>query len=232
MVATPKRKQKGNQRIIHQILFDIGKGDAQQVLKDRPEWRASMEVNKKLNPSYRHILWNDNSANKFVDRHYPEYKGMIRSFPHRFYFIDFFRYLVLAKMGGIYIDMDVRMKRALPKDIHTVIGGAYTRDVVNNNVIMLPDKYAQDLLKFSVEEYNRVKSEGLYKGRPGRHFLNSISMYMFRRFVKKNKLKSQIPFRKYFLDEEAGSWSGPDGVIKKQFVKKTDKGKYKGFKRR
>jgi len=222
------RKQKGNQKIIHQILFDIGKGDSRKILNDKPEWAENMRINKKLNPTYRHILWNDDTAMSFVRKYYPQYLGMIRSFPHKFYFVDFFRYLVLAKMGGIYIDMDVRMKRPLPKDIHTVIGNSYTKPQVNNNVIMLPDEYTKLLVQRAVDSYRDIKEENKFSKMPGRKLLYSLGAYMFRKFINDKGLKSQINFRKYFYDEEAGSWIDKDvGVIKGDFLTKTEKGKPK-----
>lgn len=208
--------------IIHQIFFDIGKGKS---IKAFPNWEKNVAVNKKLNPTFRHILWTDKTAQTFINKHYPQYKPMINSFPHKFYLIDFFRYLVLAKMGGVYIDLDVRCKKAIPKDATTIIGSSYTRVNINNNVIRLPPDEAQGLLDFSVSEYKRIKDKGLFKGKPGRHFLNSISMKMFERFVKKKGLTSDINFKTYFYDEEAGSWIGDKGIIKKDYITKTNKGK-------
>ena len=218
MVSTPKRKQKTSQKVIHQILFDIGRGDAKKIMEDKPEWRENMNTNKKLNPSWRHILWTDKSANAFVQRYYPQYKGMIASFPHRFYFIDFFRYLVLTRMGGIYIDMDVRCKKPLP-NVDIILGGVYDiKDKINNNVIRLTADLNQRLLNYCVEEYKRIKSKDLFSTMPGRRFLHSVSATMFARFCRINKVRSDIPFRPFFYDEAARSWiKGEDAIVKKGY---------------
>ena len=206
-----------DQKIIHQILFDVGKGSSVKVLNDRPEWRENMIKNKTLNPTYRHILWNDKSANDFINEHYPEYKDMINSFPHRFYLVDFFRYLVLSKMGGVYIDMDVCMKLPLP-DVEIILGEPPRPDsaIFSNNVIKLSHDLNVKLLDYSKSSYDRIVNQGLYKGRPGRAFLNSVSARMFDRFVKLNNLKSDIDFKEYFIDGDATSWTDKDvGLLNK-----------------
>ena len=213
MVNTPKRKQKGNQRVIHQIFFDIGKGQ----LKDKPEWIENMNVNKNLNRGWRHILWTDKSAQTYINKYFPQYKGMISSFPNKFYLIDFFRYLVLSKMGGVYIDMDVRCKRPLP-DVPTMLGYSNINNNVNNNVIRLPNEYTGALLDYSISEYKRIKEKDLFSTMPGRRFLHSVSATMFARFCRINNIKSDINFKKYFKDEEARSWiGGENAVVKKGF---------------
>ena len=195
-------------KIIHQILFDVGKGDSVKILNDRPEWLKNMNINKTLNPTYRHILWNDKSANEFINEYYPEYKDMISSFPHRFYFIDFFRYLVLSKMGGVYIDMDVCMKLPLP-DVDIILGDPPRKDsaIFSNNVIRLSPELNVKLVHYAKSSYERIVNKELYKGRPGRAFLNSVSARMFDRFVKLNNLKSDIDFKEYFIDGDAISWT-------------------------
>ena len=65
MVATPKRHQKRNQKIIHQIFLDIGKG----TLQDRPHWIDNMDKIKKMNPNWKHILWTDKKVDSFINKY-------------------------------------------------------------------------------------------------------------------------------------------------------------------
>tara|TARA_R110002020_G_scaffold107363_1_gene249390 strand:+ start:333 stop:923 length:591 start_codon:yes stop_codon:yes gene_type:complete len=193
------RKQKNTQLIIHQIYIDIGKYE-----KIPDEWVENMEVNKKLNRGWRHILWDENKIMNFVNKNYPEYKKMINSFPEKFYLIDFSRYLILKKYGGIYIDLDVRCRKAIPKDATTILGDSKGRP--NNNVMRLLPDDASKLLDYSVVQYDRVRKEKLYEGRPIRRLFWSVGAYMFKSFIRENKIKSDISFKKYFKDAEAKSW--------------------------
>jgi hypothetical protein len=204
---------------IHQIFLDIGKGD----LSDRPVWLEHIERNKKLNPNYTHILWDDSKVDKFIEEEVPEYKEMIQSFRNKFYLIDFIRYCILWKYGGIYIDCDCGCKKSI-EDIDYILGSFdhHTgENKVNNNVIRFKTKEEyKSLLDFCVSEYNRIIDNDLYKGMPGRHFTNSTGARMFQRFCRKNKYSSDIVFAEYFYDEEGKSWLS--AVCNNPVKKKTD----------
>ena len=194
--------------IIHQIFFDIGRG----TLADKPGWIKNMNVNKALNPSYRHILWDEEKAMTWIREHYPQYVSLIATFPAKFYLIDFFRYLVLTKMGGVYIDMDVRCKQKLP-ETDIILGGTYIKSDANNNVMKLTPELNQKLLDFCVAAYTRIRDNDMWVGKPGRRFLWSVGASMFAQFLRKNKITSENNFREYFYDEAARSWIGGKGNI-------------------
>ena len=201
-------------KIIHQIFFEVGKYKRKDLSRTHPNWIKNMEVNKKLNPSYRHIWWSDKTAMAFVKKHYPQYLPMIRGFPHGFYFIDFFRYLVISKMGGIYIDMDVRCKRPLP-NVDTILGIDY-KGSINNNVIQLKPEDADGLVEEAVESYNRVKRDNMWAGKPIRRLLYSVGASYFGKYCRRNKITSDVKFNKYFVDEVSQSWLDIDiGIVSK-----------------
>jgi len=69
---------------------------------------------KKLNPDYTYNLYTDDDMDKFVNEHF---KGEIADCYNRLNIIvakvDFWRYLVLYKYGGVYLDMDSSIDRPL-----------------------------------------------------------------------------------------------------------------------
>jgi mannosyltransferase OCH1-like enzyme len=69
---------------------------------------------KKLNPEYTYNLYMDEDMDKFVNEHYP---GEIAECYNKLNIIvakvDFWRYLVLYKYGGVYLDMDSSIKTSL-----------------------------------------------------------------------------------------------------------------------
>ena len=69
---------------------------------------------KKLNPEYSYHLYNDNDMDIFVNEHY---NGLISECYNKLNIIvakvDFWRYLVLYKYGGIYLDMDSTIEKPL-----------------------------------------------------------------------------------------------------------------------
>lgn len=210
------RKKIKDKMYIHQIFLDIGL----KPLSEREDWLKHIEENKKLNPNCEHIIWTDEKVNNLIENDFPEYKEIISTFPHKFYLIDFIRYLILWKYGGIYIDMDVCCKKSI-EGYDIICGCSVGRNnkdgsvKINNSVIKLKDKEsAKSLVDFAVSEYKRIRDNNMYKGMPGRHFLNSVSAHMFGKWCKKNKISSDIKFEDYFWDEESKSWMD-NQVIKK-----------------
>jgi len=69
---------------------------------------------RKLNPEYTYNLYMDEDMDHFVNEHYP---GEIAECYNKLNIIvakvDFWRYLVLYKYGGIYLDMDSSIKQPL-----------------------------------------------------------------------------------------------------------------------
>lgn len=206
-------------KIIHQIFFEVGKYKLKDLPQTHPNWVANMKENKRINPSYRHIFWNDKTAMSWTKKNYPELMGMIKSFPHGFYFIDFFRYLVLSKMGGVYIDLDVRCKKPLP-DVETILGEVPQdydgRESINNNVIKLKKEDAEGLRDGAIESYKRVKNDNMWAGKPLRRLLWSVGAKFFKKYCRANNIKSDVKFKKYFFDEQSTSWMDKNtGLIAK-----------------
>lgn len=69
---------------------------------------------KKLNPDYAYYLYNDNDMDNFVNEYF---KGEISECYNQLNIIvskvDFWRYLVLYKYGGVYLDMDSSIEKPL-----------------------------------------------------------------------------------------------------------------------
>lgn len=69
--------------------------------------RASVCNLKLLNPEFEYLFFDDEGVEAFIDRYYPEYRKLFRSFPFRIQKYDFFRYLAVYQFGGFYFDLDV-----------------------------------------------------------------------------------------------------------------------------
>jgi len=205
--------------IIHQIFLDVGL----KPLSERDDWLENIRINKEFNPQHTFKLWTDKEVEELVDNDYPEFKEMISKFRHKFYLVDFARYLILCKEGGMYMDLDVRCRKPIP-DCKTILGNSYTKPGVNSNIMLLNEEQNKGLLEFCVSEVNRIEENNLYNKWKGRHFFNTVSSYMFRRYCKRNNIESDIVFHEYFLDGEAGSWM--DAGLTKHYFKKTTEGKY------
>lgn len=98
---------------------------------------------KGLNPGYKYHLYNDDDIDNFVNEHY---KGEIADCYNKLNIIvakvDFWRYLVLYKYGGIYLDMDSSIEKSLDELIKNEDEAIITAE---GN----PDLYVQWALIFS-----------------------------------------------------------------------------------
>ena len=81
-----------------------------------PDIQAKIDTFKKLNPDYNYYLYDDNEIDNFVNKYFP---GEIADNYNKLNIIvakvDFWRYLVLYKYGGVYLDMDSTINLSLNK---------------------------------------------------------------------------------------------------------------------
>jgi len=79
-----------------------------------PQIQYRIEYMKHMNPEYKHKIYTDAEIDAFVNENYP---GEIANAYNRLNIIvakvDFWRYLILYKYGGIYLDMDSAILRPL-----------------------------------------------------------------------------------------------------------------------
>lgn len=87
--------------------------------KDIPdEWKDAVNSCKTINKDFKHILWTHETMDKFVKKNYPEFHKIYKSYKYDIQRCDSFRYLVLYKYGGIYLDMDIICNKKLNKLLH------------------------------------------------------------------------------------------------------------------
>ncbi len=73
-----------------------------------PFWEKCHMSWKKHFPEseYEHILWDDAKIDEFVEKEFPDYVNFYYSLPFHIMQLDFARYCIMYKYGGIYVDMD------------------------------------------------------------------------------------------------------------------------------
>lgn len=61
---------------------------------------------KEHHPNWEYILWDNQMMNDFISEHYPQYGDIYNSFQYNVQRWDAIRYLILDKIGGMYVDFD------------------------------------------------------------------------------------------------------------------------------
>ncbi|MDR1223316.1 MAG: hypothetical protein LBL07_10645 [Tannerella sp.] len=92
-------KSKAIPKIIHQVWSD--------KYKPLPDFCASLaETWKEKHPDWKYIYWNEEMMNSFVDLVYPGLSECYHSLLYDVQRWDAVRFLILYKMGGMYVDFD------------------------------------------------------------------------------------------------------------------------------
>ncbi len=69
----------------------------------KKEWVESWE---KYNPSWEFRFYTDDDIDRFMEENYPEHLEMLNSYDQHIKKVDAFRYFLLYRYGGMYVDLD------------------------------------------------------------------------------------------------------------------------------
>lgn len=93
-------------KAIHQIWMDIN-----SELNPAPhvphKYKAFMKKWQAMHPDYHYKLWTGYDMREYIKQHYPKFLIVYDAFPTWIYRCDTFRYLLLERDGGVYIDADM-----------------------------------------------------------------------------------------------------------------------------
>jgi mannosyltransferase OCH1-like enzyme len=113
------------------------------------KFQENIDYIKKLNPTWNHILYDDDDIERYICKNYPPYILQIYNRINPSYGAakaDFFRYLLMYKEGGVYLDIKSAMVTSLDDLIKTddeyILSHWYTRD-------------QRDILKNKLGEYQQ-----------------------------------------------------------------------------
>jgi hypothetical protein len=76
----------------------------------RPDWIQSW---RDLNPNWDYKLWTDFDIHEFVKSEFPQFYPIWCAYPRAIMRVDAWRYLLLKKQGGLYVDLDSACLRPL-----------------------------------------------------------------------------------------------------------------------
>lgn len=86
-------------RIIHQIWSGIDEPLPDHFSRMAETWKYDY-------PNWKYVFWDAEKMNSFILEHYPQYWEAYNSFPYNVQRWDVIRYLILYKIGGMYVDFD------------------------------------------------------------------------------------------------------------------------------
>lgn len=86
-------------KIIHQIWSGIDEPLPDHFSRMAETWKYDY-------PDWEYVFWDAAKMNAFILEHYPQYWEAYNSFPFNVQRWDAIRYLILDKIGGMYVDFD------------------------------------------------------------------------------------------------------------------------------
>jgi len=131
-------------KVIPKIIHQIWEGRTEPL----PEIFARLSESWKAHyPGWAFEFWDGKRMDTFVETCYPQYAEMYQSFPYAVQRWDAIRYLILYKMGGMYVDFDYESLEPLDElvkdnaccfavepELH---GRSFGKPMVFNNALML-----------------------------------------------------------------------------------------------
>lgn len=74
-------------------------------------WKKYQLKVQALHPDWEYRLWTDEDNLAFVETEYPEYLDLFINLPKNIMRADVIRYLIMYRIGGLYLDLDYEMLR-------------------------------------------------------------------------------------------------------------------------
>jgi mannosyltransferase OCH1-like enzyme len=163
-------------KIIHQTWKTLNVPD---------EWKDAVKSCKNKHKEYNHIIWSHEMMENFVKTEYSDFYDVYMAYPYDIQRCDAFRYLVLYKYGGIYLDMDIICKKKLDSileyDIVLIKSLNVESFYANAFFMVIPN---HPFIKFCVDNLPNYVNSYYYFGKHW-HVMNSTGSHFLTNMVKK-----------------------------------------------
>lgn len=157
-------------------------------------WKDGVDSCKKIHKGYRYILWTHQTMEKFVRKFYPDFFPTYRDYSHDIQRCDAFRYLVLYKYGGIYLDLDIICKKKLDDFLHYDFVVARSPNIpsayINAFYMVIPK---HPFIRFCIEELPKYKDHSFSWFGNASHVFHSTGPLFLKQMVHeygKNKISN------------------------------------------
>ncbi len=148
-------------KIIHQIMPRDRTRWHPMWRRCQPSWKVQF-----LEDEFEYKIWYDDELHKIVEESYPQYLEIFNKFPRHILKIDFARFCILHKYGGIYTDIDIYCYKNFYKYLNNhdvyLIGSTVPEDraVENSLMIAKPNSvFFMDCIEESKRKFESFKTE-------------------------------------------------------------------------
>lgn len=85
------------------------------------KWLAFVKKVQELNPGWQYKLWTDLDNDEFVKNEYPDFYNIFKGFSRGIMRADVIRYLIMNKIGGVYLDLDYEVLQPFDFGKHILV---------------------------------------------------------------------------------------------------------------
>ncbi|CAK7068052.1 MAG: hypothetical protein PARBB_03253 [Parabacteroides distasonis] len=96
---------------IPKIIHQVWEGRTEPCMPTRLQILA--RTWREQNPDWEYHLWSGEEMDELVEKYFPEYLSMYRSFPYNVQRWDTIRYMILYVYGGVYTDLDTECFKSI-----------------------------------------------------------------------------------------------------------------------
>ena len=204
--SSKKTKKKNKQKmIVHQIFFNIGKGELNEIPRFYHCYQNNKKKCKKQGIQYK--LWSRKMVEREIDKkENADYRKLYYEFDQDIMRIDFARYLILYRFGGIYIDLDICMMNQSIKHLfkESYFFVKWSDSELPYNALLGTHKdnpLYKGILDHCKESYYEKKKNKIYKTWKGRFVFQTTGHFMLQRVLKKHKITDFLDILKIFAKD-------------------------------
>ena len=85
------------------------------------KWMHFVNRVQELNPDWKYKLWTDDNNDAFVKSEYPDFFDIFKGFSRNIMRADVIRYLIMYKIGGVYLDLDYEVLKPFDFRNHKIV---------------------------------------------------------------------------------------------------------------
>ncbi|HVT79653.1 MAG TPA: glycosyltransferase [Phycisphaerae bacterium] len=143
------------------------------------QWRQFQTRIKELHPGWTYKLWTDEDNLGFVSREYPEFLKVFTGLPKNIMRADVIRYLLMYRLGGLYMDLDYEMLKPFDLEEQEIVlpwegGHAPGQELICNSIFA--SSAGHPFWKMAIDDLaaNPPKGDGPVEAQTGPGFLTRV----------------------------------------------------------
>ena len=177
-------------KIAHFVFFDVGAGGFGSC-PQAELYNTNLLAFCTLHPDWLVLLWKEQGVEQLVKMQAPQLNkmwGKLQGVGNVFYMIDFSRYIILSIYGGVYIDLDIRLKQKLSPHTQYVFASKkkdHFRRITNSFICFTDPSLYPKLLQFIITKFFMCNVPEDWD----RHLLHSVGALAFASFCKQMNIK-------------------------------------------